>query len=254
MSPWNRDIDPKTPATEPPVLTYGQDLYVWRKAVSEWIDLVDTAAREPNDRQFKTIRATLGRQLYRALPTSHRGVVDEAQARDLVSYRQENQLRAVDELVGLIATDPPSLLSPDSSTRLARSTDVSANSMKLSMHSSLASGGLPLITQCVPGLRARARQLRCLPSSSSTMLHFRMRPSLLLSLNRFALLSQGNPMSTRTVLLSERTSKCSRITSLMPTSRSYPCTTTPSNLWVLLLLPRIYVRCMTVSQKFKFSE
>jgi hypothetical protein len=107
MSPWNRDVDPKTPATEAPVLTSGQDLYIWRKAVAEWVDLVDTAAREPNDRQFKTIRATLGRQLYRALPASHRSVVDEAQARGLVNYRQENQLRAVDELVELIATDPP---------------------------------------------------------------------------------------------------------------------------------------------------
>jgi hypothetical protein len=71
-----RDVDPKTSTTESPILSSGQDLYVWRKAVSEWVDLVDTAAGEPNDRQFKTIRATLGRQLYRALPASHWSVVD----------------------------------------------------------------------------------------------------------------------------------------------------------------------------------
>jgi hypothetical protein len=84
VSPWN-GLDPKTPATEVPVLTSGQDLYVWRNAVAEWVDLVDTAASEPNDRQFKTTRATLGRQLYRALPTSHRSVVYKAKARGLVN-------------------------------------------------------------------------------------------------------------------------------------------------------------------------
>jgi hypothetical protein len=98
MSPRNRDVDPKTPATEAPVFTSGQYLYVWRKAVAEWVDLVDTAARETNDRQFKTIRATLGRQLYRALPTSHRSVVDEAQAVFTAGPRQVSLLGVADTL------------------------------------------------------------------------------------------------------------------------------------------------------------
>ena len=66
-----------------------------------------TAAREPNECQFNTIRATLGRKLYCALSASHRSVVDEAQVRGIVNYKQENQLRAVDELVKFIYTDTP---------------------------------------------------------------------------------------------------------------------------------------------------
>jgi hypothetical protein len=83
--PGMRDVDPKTSTTEPPILSSGQDLYVWRKAVSECVDIVDTAARELNGRQFKTIRTTLGRQLYRALPAAHRSVVDWAQARGIIN-------------------------------------------------------------------------------------------------------------------------------------------------------------------------
>jgi hypothetical protein len=107
MRLWNRDIEPKTPTAEALVLTPGQDLYVWRKAVAECVGLAGTAARKPNNRQFKTIRATIGCYLYRAIPTSYRIVVDEAQARGPVHYRQEDQLRAVGELVELTATDPP---------------------------------------------------------------------------------------------------------------------------------------------------
>jgi hypothetical protein len=48
----------------------------------------------------------MGRQLYRALPLSHRSVVDEAQARGFINFRQDDQLKAVKEFVKLLATLP----------------------------------------------------------------------------------------------------------------------------------------------------
>jgi hypothetical protein len=106
-SPTPARHESRSQGSEAPVLIPGQDLYVWRKAVSEWVDLVNTAATESDDRHFKTVYATLGRQLYRALPSSHRSIVDEAQARGIIDFRQSNQLTAVEEIVKLLATDPP---------------------------------------------------------------------------------------------------------------------------------------------------
>jgi hypothetical protein len=93
--------------SEAHTLLLGQDLYIWRKSVAEWVDLVHTAATQSEDRHCKTVNATLGRQLYRGLPSSHRRIVDEAQARGIVDFRQSNQLTAVEEIVKLLATDPP---------------------------------------------------------------------------------------------------------------------------------------------------
>jgi hypothetical protein len=96
----------RSQGSETPTLMPGQDLYIWRKAVAEWVDLVSTAAAHSHDHHFKTVNSTLGRQLYRALPTSQRSIVDEAQARGAINFRQENQLKAVEEIVKLLATDP----------------------------------------------------------------------------------------------------------------------------------------------------
>jgi hypothetical protein len=93
--------------SEAPTLMTGKDLYIWRKAVAEWVDLISTAAAHSHDHHFRTVNATLGRQLYRALPTSQRSIFDKAQARGVINSRQENQLNAVEEVVKLLATDPP---------------------------------------------------------------------------------------------------------------------------------------------------
>jgi hypothetical protein len=93
--------------SEAHTLLSGQDLYIWRKAVAEWVDLVHTAATQSEDRHFQTVNATLGRQLYCALPSSHWIVVDEAQARGIIDFCQSNQLTAIEEIVKLLATDPP---------------------------------------------------------------------------------------------------------------------------------------------------
>jgi hypothetical protein len=47
-----------------PTLLPGQDLHIGRKAVAERVDLVSTAAAHSHDQHFKTVNATLGRQLY----------------------------------------------------------------------------------------------------------------------------------------------------------------------------------------------
>ena len=99
--------DSRSQGSEAPTLMPGQDLYIWRKAVAEWVDLVSTAAAHSHDHHFKTVNATLGRQLYRAPSASQRSIVDEAQARGAINFRQENQLKAVEEIVKLLATDPP---------------------------------------------------------------------------------------------------------------------------------------------------
>jgi hypothetical protein len=92
--------------SEAPTIFPGHDLYIWRKAVAECVDLVHTAATQSEDRHFKTVNATLGRQLYRALPSSHRSIVDKAQARGIINFRQSNQLTEVEEIVKLLVTDP----------------------------------------------------------------------------------------------------------------------------------------------------
>jgi hypothetical protein len=109
MCPAQNSAHDQSPSrgSEAPTLFPGQDLYIWRKAVAEWVDLVHTAATQSEDRHFKTVNATLGQQLYRALPSSHRSIVDEAQARGIIDFRQSNQLTAVEEIVKILATDPP---------------------------------------------------------------------------------------------------------------------------------------------------
>jgi hypothetical protein len=92
---------------EAPTLMPGQDPYIWRKAVADWVNLVSTAAAHSHDHHCKPLNATLGRHLYRALPASQRKIVDKAQARSAIYFRQENQLEAVEEIVKLLVTDPP---------------------------------------------------------------------------------------------------------------------------------------------------
>ena len=50
----------------------------------------------------------MARQLYaRGLRPEHRAVVDEAQSKEQIDYRQEDQVQGVKEIVNLIAVDPP---------------------------------------------------------------------------------------------------------------------------------------------------
>ena len=70
--------------------------------------MVQTAAEKETDRTYKTIWATLGRWFYdRALPSAQQSIVDEAQAKGVIDYKQDNQIAAVKDIVELIAVDPP---------------------------------------------------------------------------------------------------------------------------------------------------
>ena len=94
--------------TDPPRFSANKDLDVWRKQVANLVDLVATAAEKESDNLYKTVFDTLARQLYdRGLPQSQMSIVDEAQQRGLIAYKQEDQVKAVKEIVDLIAVDPP---------------------------------------------------------------------------------------------------------------------------------------------------
>jgi hypothetical protein len=140
----SRDMDFKLQGSEAPSFSAGQDLYSWRKAVAEWVDMVTTAASQSSDCHFKTVRVTLGRQLYRALSASHRSVVDEAQARGAITYRQDDQVATVNELVHLQATDNPMAIA--SSQHSTKSSAASAGQRRTSAHLSLNFGVLPPTT------------------------------------------------------------------------------------------------------------
>ena len=71
--------------TDPPRFSANKDVHVWRKQGANWVDLVATAAEKGSDNLYKTVFATLGRQLYdRGLPQTQMSIVDEAQQRGLI--------------------------------------------------------------------------------------------------------------------------------------------------------------------------
>ena len=47
-----------------PVFDPDQDLQVWRERVTDWVDLISAAAEKGSDKLYKTIYATIARQLY----------------------------------------------------------------------------------------------------------------------------------------------------------------------------------------------
>ena len=94
--------------TDPPVFDPSQDLLEWRRNIARWVDTISTAASKGSDRLYQTIFATLANHLYdRGLPSAQKSIVDEAQAKGLINYKQEDQVAAVKQIVELIAVDPP---------------------------------------------------------------------------------------------------------------------------------------------------
>ena len=95
-------------ALDSPLFSADTDLYNWRRDVATWVDLISTAARQGSDKTYQTVYATMARQLYsRELRPEQRSVVDEAQAKKEIDYRQENQIKGVHDIVSLVAVDPP---------------------------------------------------------------------------------------------------------------------------------------------------
>lgn len=93
---------------DPPMFSPNNDLYIWRKDIANWVDLIKVGAEEGEDKLYKTVFKTLGRQLYsRGLPQAQKSIVDHAQEIGKIDYKQTNQVAAVQQIVDLIAVDPP---------------------------------------------------------------------------------------------------------------------------------------------------
>ena len=98
----------KERGTDPPLYSPEKDSYIWRKNVAQWVDLIVSAADQGQDKHYQTVFITLARQLFRkGLPEAQQNIVEEAQEKNLINYKQPNQVLAVKEIVDLIAVDPP---------------------------------------------------------------------------------------------------------------------------------------------------
>ena len=93
---------------DPPMFSASGDPQEWRREVARWADFIITAADKSKDKAYPTVKATLARDLYeRGLPRAQKSIVDEAQAKRRLDYRQDDQVKAVSEIVELLAVDPP---------------------------------------------------------------------------------------------------------------------------------------------------
>ncbi len=70
------------------------DMSTWRREVANWVDLITAGADNGEDKLYKTVKATLGTQLYnRGLPRAQKSMVDYAQLMKQIDYKQEDQVR-----------------------------------------------------------------------------------------------------------------------------------------------------------------
>lgn len=93
---------------DPPIFDPSGDLQVWRREIARWVDTIAQAAKKGQDKMYKTVFNTLANHLYdRGLPSASKSFVDEAQASGKINYKQNDQILAVQELVDLLAVEPP---------------------------------------------------------------------------------------------------------------------------------------------------
>ena len=93
---------------DPLVFDPSADLQEWRCNISRWVDTIRHASEKSDDRMYKTVYATLANKLYdRGLPSEQKSIVDEAQLKGLINYKQEVQFAAVRDIIELIAIDSP---------------------------------------------------------------------------------------------------------------------------------------------------
>ena len=94
--------------TDPAMFSPDKDFYQYRRQVDNWLDMVVTSSKVPSNKIYKTVLANLGRLLYdRGLPAAQQSMVYEAQSNGLLNYKQDDQVKAVMEIVNLIAVDAP---------------------------------------------------------------------------------------------------------------------------------------------------
>lgn len=91
-----------------PMFEPDQDLLVWRKKVTSWVDLISTALEDGQENLYKSVFATLTRKIFdRGLRQNQKSIMDEAREDGTINYRQEDQIKAVQVIVNPIAVDPP---------------------------------------------------------------------------------------------------------------------------------------------------
>jgi hypothetical protein len=84
------------------------DPYVWRKQIIAWRDLIVQGAKSSNNKgPYVQALATLSRQLYISLPQSHQQIIENHVRTGHVNFEQEDQVKAVDEIVKIISSEPP---------------------------------------------------------------------------------------------------------------------------------------------------
>ncbi len=93
---------------DPPMFSPNKDQYIWRKNIANWVDLIKVGAEEGEEKLYKTVFKTLGRQLSPAgCRKRQKSIVDHAQEIGKIDYKQSDQVAAVQDIVDLIAVDPP---------------------------------------------------------------------------------------------------------------------------------------------------
>jgi TRAP-type C4-dicarboxylate transport system substrate-binding protein len=109
MSPWTPPVVDQVVKSnnhqqglDAPTFNPSTDAYSWVKAVTEWSELIVQGATSGINRAYTGQLNTMSRQLYRALPQPHQQILDNAQAEGQIDYKQENQVRAVKDIVDLL--------------------------------------------------------------------------------------------------------------------------------------------------------
>lgn len=94
--------------TAPPVYVSSGDQQEWRRNIAHWVDTIVQAAQKGNAPNYQTAFVTLANHLYeRKLSSESKTLVDEAQRNGKINYKQYNKLVAVQEIVELLAVEPP---------------------------------------------------------------------------------------------------------------------------------------------------
>ena len=83
-----------------------KDFYQYRRQVANWLDMVVTSSKVPSHNIYETVLSTLVRLLYdRGRPAAQQSIV--AQSKGLLNYMQDDQVKAVMEILNLFAVDAP---------------------------------------------------------------------------------------------------------------------------------------------------
>ncbi len=85
---------------EPPKISNSSDPASWKRDVANWNYIIIAGSEKGEDRMFKSLRATLSCQLYNVdLKHSHQRQVDYDQCQGLISYKQDDQVEAVQQIL-----------------------------------------------------------------------------------------------------------------------------------------------------------